>query len=216
MTPTPGTTRRARRGARGSSSSASSAPPARCWPRSSGAIRRCSSRSRVIDFNPQVFRTLADRGMHVIYGDISNVDTLVHAGVGKAETHHPQRPGLAAEGRQQRKAGPPRPLAQSDRQDRRDRRPAGRRRRSLRGRRRLRHGDPAQRRPRAVHGDRGRRQRACWKTSAPRSTRCSASAAKCCRSNSLQALCSLHDQTAYVLARSQHRTSASVAFKISS
>ena len=39
----------------------------------------------VIDFNPLVFRTLTDRGLHVIYGDISNVDTLVHAGVGKAE-----------------------------------------------------------------------------------------------------------------------------------
>ena len=39
----------------------------------------------VVDFNPNVFRILADRGLHVIYGDISNVDTLVHAGVGKAE-----------------------------------------------------------------------------------------------------------------------------------
>jgi Kef-type K+ transport system membrane component KefB len=39
----------------------------------------------VIDFNPLVFRTLKDRGVHVIYGDISNVDTLVHAGIGKAE-----------------------------------------------------------------------------------------------------------------------------------
>jgi Kef-type K+ transport system membrane component KefB len=39
----------------------------------------------VIDFNPDVFRTLRDRGVHVIYGDISNVDTLVHAGVGQAE-----------------------------------------------------------------------------------------------------------------------------------
>ncbi|QIG98045.1 MULTISPECIES: cation:proton antiporter [unclassified Bradyrhizobium] len=39
----------------------------------------------VVDFNPLVFRTLTDRGMHVIYGDISNVDTLVHAGIGKAE-----------------------------------------------------------------------------------------------------------------------------------
>jgi voltage-gated potassium channel Kch len=39
----------------------------------------------VIDFNPLVFRTLTDRGMHVVYGDISSVDTLVHAGVGKAE-----------------------------------------------------------------------------------------------------------------------------------
>jgi voltage-gated potassium channel Kch len=39
----------------------------------------------VIDFNPNVFRTLADRGLHVIYGDISNVDTLLHAGVAHAE-----------------------------------------------------------------------------------------------------------------------------------
>lgn len=39
----------------------------------------------VIDFNPVVFRTLTDRGLHVIYGDISNVETLVHAGIGKAE-----------------------------------------------------------------------------------------------------------------------------------
>jgi Kef-type K+ transport system membrane component KefB len=39
----------------------------------------------VVDFNPNVFKTLALRGLHVIYGDISSVDTLVHAGVGKAE-----------------------------------------------------------------------------------------------------------------------------------
>lgn len=39
----------------------------------------------VIDFNPNVYRTLAARGMHVVYGDISNVDTLLHAGVGSAE-----------------------------------------------------------------------------------------------------------------------------------
>ena len=39
----------------------------------------------VIDFNPVVFRALSDRGMHVVYGDISNVDTLLHAGVGKSE-----------------------------------------------------------------------------------------------------------------------------------
>jgi Kef-type K+ transport system membrane component KefB len=39
----------------------------------------------VVDFNPNVFLTLTNRGLHVIYGDISNVDTLVHAGVGKAE-----------------------------------------------------------------------------------------------------------------------------------
>ena len=41
----------------------------------------------VIDFNPNVFRTLGNRGIHVIYGDISNVDTLVHAGIGKAVSH---------------------------------------------------------------------------------------------------------------------------------
>jgi Kef-type K+ transport system membrane component KefB len=39
----------------------------------------------VIDFNPNVFRTLADRGLHVVYGDISSVDTLLHAGVGQSE-----------------------------------------------------------------------------------------------------------------------------------
>lgn len=39
----------------------------------------------VIDFNPNVFRTLGDRGLHVVYGDISSVDTLLHAGVGKSE-----------------------------------------------------------------------------------------------------------------------------------
>jgi voltage-gated potassium channel Kch len=32
-----------------------------------------------------VFRTLKSRGIHVIYGDISNIDTLLHAGVGNAE-----------------------------------------------------------------------------------------------------------------------------------
>ncbi len=39
----------------------------------------------VVDFNPVVFQNLAKRGVHVTYGDISNVDTLVHAGVSKAE-----------------------------------------------------------------------------------------------------------------------------------
>ncbi|MGX9392293.1 cation:proton antiporter [Nitrobacteraceae bacterium UC4446_H13] len=39
----------------------------------------------VVDFNPNVFRNLAARGLHVIYGDISNVETLVHAGVSQAE-----------------------------------------------------------------------------------------------------------------------------------
>ena len=39
----------------------------------------------VVDFNPLVFGTLRERGVHVIYGDISHIDTLVHAGIGKAE-----------------------------------------------------------------------------------------------------------------------------------
>ena len=39
----------------------------------------------VVDFNPVVFSTLSARGLHVTYGDISNVDTLLHAGVGGAE-----------------------------------------------------------------------------------------------------------------------------------
>lgn len=39
----------------------------------------------VVDFNPVVFSNLSARGLHVTYGDISNVDTLVHAGVGSAE-----------------------------------------------------------------------------------------------------------------------------------
>ncbi len=38
----------------------------------------------VVDFNPNVFRNLTARGVHVIYGDVSNVETLVHAGVGRA------------------------------------------------------------------------------------------------------------------------------------
>lgn len=32
-----------------------------------------------------MFSTLSARGLHVTYGDISNVDTLVHAGVGSAQ-----------------------------------------------------------------------------------------------------------------------------------
>jgi voltage-gated potassium channel Kch len=39
----------------------------------------------VVDFNPVVFKTLASRNLRVTYGDISNVDTLLHAGVGRAE-----------------------------------------------------------------------------------------------------------------------------------
>jgi len=39
----------------------------------------------VVDFNPVVFSTLVSRRIHVTYGDISNVDTLLHAGAGNAE-----------------------------------------------------------------------------------------------------------------------------------
>lgn len=39
----------------------------------------------VIDFNPHVYQTLLSRGLHVIYGDISSADTLLHAGIGKSE-----------------------------------------------------------------------------------------------------------------------------------
>ncbi|WP_315834826.1 cation:proton antiporter [Bradyrhizobium prioriisuperbiae] len=39
----------------------------------------------VVDFNPVVFSNLKARGLHVIYGDISNVDTLLHAGIASAE-----------------------------------------------------------------------------------------------------------------------------------
>ncbi|UPK29042.1 cation:proton antiporter [Bradyrhizobium sp. 195] len=39
----------------------------------------------VVDFNPNVYQTLISRGLHVIYGDISNVDTLLHAGIAKSE-----------------------------------------------------------------------------------------------------------------------------------
>jgi len=39
----------------------------------------------VIDFNPNVYQTLLSRGLHVIYGDVSSADTLLHAGVGKSE-----------------------------------------------------------------------------------------------------------------------------------
>ena len=39
----------------------------------------------VVDFNPQVHAGLKARGVRVIYGDISQRDTLVHAGIEKAE-----------------------------------------------------------------------------------------------------------------------------------
>ncbi len=39
----------------------------------------------VVDFNPQVHATLRERGVKVVYGDISQPETLLHAGVGRAE-----------------------------------------------------------------------------------------------------------------------------------
>ncbi len=39
----------------------------------------------VVDFNPQVHSGLKERGIRVIYGDISQCDTLVHAGIERAE-----------------------------------------------------------------------------------------------------------------------------------
>ena len=39
----------------------------------------------VVDFNPDVHRELRARGVHAIYGDISQRDTLLHAGIADAE-----------------------------------------------------------------------------------------------------------------------------------
>lgn len=39
----------------------------------------------VVDFNPQVHEELRQRGVRAIYGDISQRDSLVHAGIGQAE-----------------------------------------------------------------------------------------------------------------------------------
>jgi voltage-gated potassium channel Kch len=39
----------------------------------------------VVDFNPQVYEQLRKRGVHVIYGDITQRDVLHHAGVAECE-----------------------------------------------------------------------------------------------------------------------------------
>lgn len=39
----------------------------------------------VVDFNPQVHSSLKERGVKVIYGDVSQPETLMHAGAGHAE-----------------------------------------------------------------------------------------------------------------------------------
>jgi voltage-gated potassium channel Kch len=38
-----------------------------------------------VDFNPEVFRDLKTRGVNVVYGDISNIPTLHHAGIDEAK-----------------------------------------------------------------------------------------------------------------------------------
>jgi Kef-type K+ transport system membrane component KefB/Trk K+ transport system NAD-binding subunit len=40
---------------------------------------------RVVDFNPRVIDQLRKRGIHVVYGDISQRDVLLHAGVAEAQ-----------------------------------------------------------------------------------------------------------------------------------
>ena len=39
----------------------------------------------VVDFNPVVFANLRDRGVHVMYGDVSQMETLIHAGIERSE-----------------------------------------------------------------------------------------------------------------------------------
>jgi Kef-type K+ transport system membrane component KefB len=39
----------------------------------------------VVDFNPEVFQRLPRHGIQVVYGDVSNPDTLHHAGIGGAK-----------------------------------------------------------------------------------------------------------------------------------
>jgi len=39
----------------------------------------------VVDFNPQVLRRLPRHGIKVVYGDVSNPETLHHAGIGEAK-----------------------------------------------------------------------------------------------------------------------------------
>jgi G3E family GTPase len=39
----------------------------------------------VVDFNPNVYRALQQRGVRVQYNDIANADSLVHAGIADAE-----------------------------------------------------------------------------------------------------------------------------------
>jgi hypothetical protein len=42
-------------------------------------------RTYVVDFNPDVYHTLQERGVKVFYGDVSHLDTLAHAGLADAD-----------------------------------------------------------------------------------------------------------------------------------
>jgi len=53
---------------------------------------------RVIDFNPQVYARLKDRGVDVVYGDITQRDVLLHAGIGVAEVIVCSLPNLVLKG----------------------------------------------------------------------------------------------------------------------
>ncbi len=59
-----------------------------CWRSASSLIEGIGrdeparlSQMRVVDFNPRVIQALGKRGVQVVYGDISQLDTLRHAGV---------------------------------------------------------------------------------------------------------------------------------------
>ena len=57
----------------------------------------------VVDFNPQVSERLRARGVRVVYGDISQRDTLQHAGVAKAEIIFCTLPDTVLKGTSNRK-----------------------------------------------------------------------------------------------------------------
>ena len=57
----------------------------------------------VVDFNPQVSERLRARGVRVVYGDISQRDTLLHSGVAKAEVIVCSLPDTVLKGASNRK-----------------------------------------------------------------------------------------------------------------
>jgi voltage-gated potassium channel Kch len=62
-----------------------------------------SAEIQVVDFNPQVIDQLRRRGVHVIYGDISQRDVLLHAGVANAEVLICSLPDMILKGASNRK-----------------------------------------------------------------------------------------------------------------